>query len=237
MVSLFPIQFDGIVVAKKAKTILGPLNVAIKAGGPTIVIGPNGAGKTTFLRLIHGLERAKAGTLSFGLTDEKEIYRRQCFVFQKPIMLRRSALDNVAYPLILRGEAKTTAREQAYAMIERVGLREAADTRATFLSGGEAQKLAIARALVTKPELLILDEPSASLDGSATQDIEALISSVSNEGIEVLMTTHHMGQARRLARRIIFLNKGRLLEISEANSFWNAPESNEAQRFIMGEII
>lgn len=237
MVTLFPIQLNDAVVSKKGKTILGPLKVEIQAGGPTIIIGPNGAGKTTLLRLIHGLERTKKGNVAFALGDQKQVYRKQCFVFQKPIMLSRSALDNVAYPLILRGMAKETAREQAFGMIERVGLKDSAATRAPYLSGGEAQKLAIARALVTNPELLILDEPTASLDASATRDIEALILDAAGSGIEIMMTTHHMGQAKRLAKRIIFLNRGRLLEITEANLFWGAPGSDEALRFINGEIV
>lgn len=237
MVTLFPIQLNEAVVSKKGKTILGPVKAAIEAGGPTIIIGPNGAGKTTLLRLIHGLERAKQGDVSFALSDLKQVHAKQCFVFQKPIMLRRSALDNVAYPLIVNGTAKASAREQAHAMIERVGLKDSAQTRATYLSGGEAQKLAIARALITNPELLILDEPTASLDASATRDIEALILDAAASGIEIMMTTHHMGQARRLAKRIIFLHKGRLLEITEAKTFWNAPGSDEAVRFINGEIV
>ena len=237
MVNLFPIQLNEVVVSKKGKVILGPLQADIEAGGPTIIIGPNGAGKTTLLRLIHGLERAREGQVAFALSNVKQVHAKQCFVFQKPIMLRRSALDNVAYPLIVGGMSKATAREQAHAMIERVGLKEVAETNAPYLSGGEAQKLAIARALVTKPELLILDEPTASLDASATRDIEALILDAAGSGIEIMMTTHHMGQARRLAKRIIFLHRGRLLEITEANSFWNAPGSEEAVRFINGEIV
>lgn len=235
--SLFPIEFKEAIVAKRGKVILGPVRESLHAGGPTIVVGPNGAGKTTLLRLIHGLERTAGGALSFGIDDVRAVRRKQCFVFQKPIVLRRSALDNVAYPLILHGMKKADARTEARSMIERVGLSEAVDTRATFLSCGEAQKLAIARALVTKPELLILDEPTASLDASATRDIEALILDAAENGVEIIMTTHHMGQARRLAKRVIFLYRGRLLEISEANSFWKAPGSNEALRFINGEIV
>lgn len=237
MVSLFPIQLNEALVSKKSKVILGPVSAQIKAGGPTVVIGPNGAGKTTLLRLIHGLERAREGDVTFAPSDQSKVYKKQCFVFQKPIMLRRSALDNVAYPLILDGVKKAQAREQAHQMIERIGLGGVASTQATYLSGGESQKLAIARALITNPDLLILDEPTASLDASATRDIEALIVDAAKSGIEIMMTTQHMGQARRLAKKIIFVHKGQLLEMTEAKSFWNGPKSDEALRFINGEIV
>lgn len=235
--SLFPIRLQGAVVAKRGKVLLGPVSTEIETGGATVIIGPNGAGKTTMLRLIHGLERATKGTVSFAISQTGDIHRKQCFVFQKPIMLRRSALENVAYPLLLRGVRRSEALASARAMISRIGLDNITDTRASFLSGGEAQKLAIARALVTAPELLILDEPTASLDSSAMRDIETLIKEALANGIEIIMTTHDMGQARRLASRIIFLHRGRLLEKTEASSFWKKPSSEEAQRFINGEIV
>lgn len=235
--ALFPIKIDQAVVSKRTKRILGPVTAEIESNGITIIIGPNGAGKTTLLRLIHGLERVAQGGVFFATKDQNVIRRKQCFVFQKPIVLRRSALQNVAYPLIMHGMRQAQALERAREMLVRVGLGESLETRATFLSGGEAQKLAIARALVTEPELLILDEPTASLDSSAMRDIEALVREVSSDGVEIIMTTHDMGQARRLAQRIIFLHDGHLLEKTEASSFWRAPKSDKAQRFIRGEIV
>ena len=235
--SFFRIEISEAKVSKKSKTILGPLSATLKGGGPTIIIGPNGAGKTTLLRLLHGLERPQDGRVSFAHTNQKEAYQKQCFVFQKPIMLRRSALENVAYPLILSGMAKSSAREKAGAMLEQVGLKEFAQISATRLSGGEVQKLAIARALVTSPELLILDEPTASLDASATRDIEALILDAAKSGVEIVMTTQQMGQAKRLAKKIIFMLRGQILEMTNANTFWKKPASDEALRFIKDEIV
>ncbi|MEP1443638.1 MAG: ATP-binding cassette domain-containing protein [Hyphomicrobiales bacterium] len=235
--TLLPIRLEEAVVSKRSKILVGPVSTSIDAGGPTMIIGPNGAGKTTLLRLIHGLERARRGQVVFAEPDINEVRRKQSFVFQKPIMLRRSALDNVIYPLSLRGVPKAEAKQSALAMIERVGLKGSEDTRATFLSGGEAQKLAIARALVTKPDLLLLDEPTASLDAQAMRDIEALIQQAVLDGVEIIMTTHDMGQARRLANNIIFLHEARLLENTEANLFWEKPQSDEARRFVDGEIV
>ena len=235
--TLLPIRLSEAVVSKRSKVLVGPVSTTIEAGGPTMIIGPNGAGKTTLLRLIHGLEKARQGRVAFAVDDIKQVRSKQSFVFQKPIMLRRSALDNVIYPLSLRGVAREEAKQSAMAMIERVGLKGSEETRATFLSGGEAQKLAIARALVTKPDLLLLDEPTASLDAQAMRDIEALIQQAVLDGVEIIMTTHDMGQARRLAKNIIFLHEARLLENTEANSFWKKPQSDEARRFIEGEIV
>lgn len=235
--SLFPIALDEAVVSKKGKVLVGPVSQTISAGGPTVIIGPNGSGKTTLLRLIHGLERARKGSVSFALSDEADVHARQSFVFQKPIMLRRSTLENVMYPLIVRGVKKAEARDKAKDMLARIGLLDSIDTRATFLSGGEAQKLAIGRGLITKPELLILDEPTASLDSQSIRDIEALILEALESGVEILMTTHDMGQARRLANKIIFLNQGKIGETTLAEKFWDAPKSEEAARFVRGDIV
>lgn len=237
MTALFPVHFENAAVLKRGKTILGPLEATIAPVGTTVLIGPNGAGKTTLLRLLHGLERANHGRVIFSEADREHVLRAQSFVFQKPIMLNRSALDNVAYPLVLRGLSRREARTKAMDMLAQVGLAAVAETRAPYLSGGEAQKLAIARALITGPELLILDEPTASLDASATQEIETLILEAAKSGVEIIMTTHHMGQARRLAKRIIFLHQGQILENTAAEEFWRAPATWQAQKFISGEIV
>ncbi|MEM8794399.1 MAG: ATP-binding cassette domain-containing protein [Pseudomonadota bacterium] len=235
--TLFPVGVEEAIVQKRGKRLIGPVTASFDKGGPHIVIGPNGAGKTTLLRLIHGLERARAGHVSYGSCELREAYRRQSFVFQKPIMLARSALENMMYPLRLHGVSRGEARSQAEAALDAVGLSESTETRATFLSGGETQKLAIGRALITKPELLILDEPTASLDGSATRDIENLIMKAAEDGVEIIMTTHDMGQARRLAACIFFLHHGKLVEKTDAAAFFAKPQSEAAHRFINGEII
>lgn len=237
MVSLFPIRLKNANVRKRGKSILGPLSFEMEGGGPTIIIGPNGAGKTTFLRLLHGLEKLREDELKFNALSKEEAQKMQSFVFQKPILLRRSTLDNVAYPLLLHGKKKNNARKLAYQMLTKVGLDHLAEVRAVFLSGGEAQKLSLARALITGPKLLLLDEPTASLDSVSTRDIEALINEASENGIEIIMTTHHLGQAKRLAKKVIFFNQGQVVESAKAHAFWQSPKSKEAQRFINGDIV
>lgn len=235
MVNLFPLRLDDVSVRRQGVRMLGPITMEIGAEEFTAVIGPNGSGKTTLLRLMHGLERPRGG-LEWAAPIE-EVRRHQAFVFQTPIMMRRSVGDSIAFPLRLSGMSKVQARKKAEEAAEAAGLGPLFDKPATMISGGERQKLAVARALIASPRALFLDEPCASLDGPATREIESQLMKAKAEGIKIIMSTHDIGQARRLADEVIFLVSGEVKERGEAESFFAHPETEEARAFLQGDIV
>ena len=158
-------------------------------------------------------------------------------VFQRPVLLRRSVAANLAYPLRLRGMGRAACREIVSQTLERFGLAALAERPARLLSGGEQQRLALARAWTMRPQILFLDEPTSALDPSATRIIEAMIESFSAEGITIVMSTHNLGQARRLAQDIAFLHRGRLIEHGPADIFFEGPKAPEAHAFLAGDLI
>ncbi|KIT15722.1 Glutamine transport ATP-binding protein GlnQ [Jannaschia aquimarina] len=234
--TLLPLNVRGAVTRRRGKILAGPIDVRLEGMGITIVIGPNGSGKTSLLRMLHGIARLSEGGIEWACPMD-EARKRQAFVFQRPVVLHRSVLANVAFPLRLRGVARGVARERAMAWVRRVGLDEMADRPGTDLSGGESQKLAIARALVIEPDLVFLDEPCASLDGSAIREIEALLLEAAASGTRIVMSTHDMGQARRLADEIWFLHRGRLHESGPAANFLTDPQTPSARAFLNGDIV
>jgi len=234
--NILPLQINNASVKKRGETIIGPLSLEISGLGLTAIMGPNGSGKTTLLRLMHGLERPRAGSKKWN-TNEKTARTHQSFVFQTPIMLRRAAIDNITYPLKLKGMEHSVATITAEKWLDRIGLSAVASLNATLLSGGEKQKLALARALATEPQVLFLDEPTSNLDGSATKAIEAILNTAAKSGIKIIMTTHDTGQARRLAQEIVFLYRGQVHETEAAGSFFSKPATKEAKAFLQGEIV
>jgi len=234
--ALLPMRMAGGTVHRRGKRLIGPIDLEIAGQGVTAVIGPNGAGKSTLLKALHGLERLSAGSIHYNC-PRAEALHRQAFVFQAPVMLRRSVIDNLAYPLRLTGTPRGAARDAASGWCTRIGLEGLEARAAAVLSGGEKQKLALARALITAPDLLFLDEPSASLDGRATREIEALLTLATAAGTRIVMATHDMGQARRLAREVIFLRGGTVHETAPAPEFFDAPKAGAARAFLAGDIV
>jgi len=230
-----PLLFDSVGVSVGATTLLTDLSLTLKAGAPTLVIGPNGAGKSTLLRLAMGLIAPTRGRVTWG-GHADPAPRRRAMVFQRPVMLRRSALQNVTYALEQAGVAKETIEARAFTLLAQVGLQDLAHRPARRLSGGEQQRLALARALARDPELLILDEPTASLDPAATRAVEDIIAQAADSGIKILMASHDLGQVRRLAGEVIFLSHGRLREMSAAQMFFEHPKTYLAQAFLRGDI-
>ncbi len=236
MSAILPLTVRGATLRRRGATLVGPVDLDIAGEGVTIVMGPNGAGKTSLLRLLHGLARPAAGRIDWACPPADAL-AAQAFVFQTPVVLRRNVRDNIAYPLILRGALKSEARRRAEGWAERVGLGEAVDRAAADLSGGEKQKLALARALIREPQLLFLDEPTANLDGRSMREIETILARTLAEGTRIMMATHNIGQARRLASEVIFLYRGRVHERNRAGAFFAGPETPEAQAFIKGDIV
>jgi tungstate transport system ATP-binding protein len=237
MDSILPLKLSNATVVKRGAHLIGPIDLTIEQGGITIIVGPNGSGKTTLLRLMHGLERPKQGCVEWAHPSQAQIKARQGFVFQSPIVLRRTVRENLAYPLVIRGEAKKNARAQSDEWLTKIGLSIAAERSAAVLSGGEKQKLALARALITAPEVLFLDEPTTNLDGAATQDIENLLLDAVHSNTRIIMTTHDFGQARRLASDVIFIYHGLVHERTRADEFFNGPATPEAGKFLTGDIL
>jgi len=231
--STLPIVLEGVAFAAGDVCILRDVTLSIDAGPPTVLIGPNGSGKTTLIKLAMGLAAPTAGRVR--AAQPERAARRQAIVFQKPVMLRRSAGSNVAFALKAAGRAADKAAVMR--LLDRVGLAHLAARPARRLSGGEQQRLALARALARDPEVLFLDEPTASLDPAATKAVEDIIARAAAGGVKVLMATHDLGQARRLAGDIAFLAKGRLIEHAPAERFFAAPATPEARSFLAGELV
>ncbi|PTX54593.1 phosphate ABC transporter ATP-binding protein (PhoT family) [Litoreibacter ponti] len=234
--SILPLSVTGAVVRRKGETLVGPVDLEVAKGAFVIVIGPNGSGKTTLIRSLHGLQRLTEGRMQYAVPTA-EADQKQAYVSQQPIMMRRTVLDNLAYPLVLQGMGRTAARAKAAEAAVKVGLRAGLSVPAPQLSGGEKQKLALARAMMRAPELLFLDEPCANLDGRATAEIEALLLAEHARGTTLMMATHNMGQARRLASDVVFMLGGRIHERAAATDFFDGPATDEARAFLKGDIV
>lgn len=229
---MLPLRLEALTWRVGDRVIIDRLDCELRGGSRTVILGPNGAGKSVLMRLCHGLLAPTSGRIRWSSREG-----RQAMVFQRPVMLRRSALANVMYGLAQHGYAKSTRRQRAEDVLEAVGLLEKADSPARRLSGGEQQRLALARAWALGPEVLFLDEPTANLDPGAAREVEGIVQQIHAGGTKIIMTTHNLGQARRMADEILFLHAGRLVEQRRAADFFRQPESPEAVTFIRGELI
>jgi tungstate transport system ATP-binding protein len=217
-------------------TILDRVTLTLGSSPPTILIGPNGSGKTTLLRAAMGLIPVSHGFITWGGREASPPTRR-AIVFQRPTMLRRSAAGNIRYALAKAGMPRAGHAARTAELLADVGLKDLGRRPARRLSGGEQQRLALARALARDPAILFLDEPTASLDPAATKAIEDIVRSVTARGVKVVMSTHDIGQAKRLGGEVVLLHRGRLIENRPASEFFTAPRSEEARQFIAGELL
>jgi tungstate transport system ATP-binding protein len=231
-----PIVFDAVHVASGTTEILRGISLQLGAGAPTVLIGPNGSGKTTFLRAAMGLVRPCSGRVSWAGSDDPSVAQR-ALVFQRPVMLRRSVADNLRYALAAAGVPRTQRGVRTHQLLAQVGLQDLADRPAPRLSGGERQRLALARALARDPAVLFLDEPTASLDPAATLAIEELVRKVSASGVKVVMTTHDLGEAARLAGDVVLLHRGLVVESGPVRQLFENPLTEEARRFVAGQLL
>ena len=231
-----PVVFDGVSVTAGLVTILDNIALTLAPGAPTVLIGPNGSGKTTLLRTAMGLVAPTRGRITWGGRENVPPLKR-AIVFQRPAMLRRTAGANIRFALSAAGIPRAEHTRRTGELLELVGLGSLADRAARRLSGGEQQRLALARALARDPAVLFLDEPTASLDPTATKAVEDIIRAVSQRNIKVVMATHDLGEARRLAGEIVMLHRGRVVETGAAVSFFDAPQTAEARAFLAGELL
>jgi len=234
--SLLPLRLVFVSFDAGAKRIVDRVSLVLEPGPRTMILGPNGAGKSVLMRLCHGLLRPTAGRIEWATPEQSGERRRQAMVFQRPVMLRRSALANIEYALKIAGIARSEREGRAREALESVGLADLANRGARVLSGGEQQRLALARAWALRPEVLFLDEPTASLDPGASAEVERTIETIHAAGTKIVMITHNLGQARRLGDEILFLNEGRLVERAPADRFFNRPASAETEAFLKGEL-
>lgn len=231
---MFPVCMRGVRFEPNGRTVLDGVDLEIGVEGITLVLGPNGAGKSVMLRTLCGLIEPSAGSIEWaGQPRPKD---GVMMVFQHPMMIRASVLENVALGLKPLGVPRAERHRRAAEILKRVALSDRAQDSARHLSGGEQQRLALARAWLTKPRLLLLDEPTASLDPSATAKVERIIREIRTDGTRIVMTTHNLGQATRLGDEVIFISAGRVREHAPVQRFFARPASEEARLFIQGEL-
>ncbi|MBF8221219.1 energy-coupling factor ABC transporter ATP-binding protein [Halomonas sp. 328] len=227
-----PLTFEAVSVSHRGQPLLHPLDLRLSGCRRTLVMGPNGAGKSLLLRLAHGLLPPSGGRIRWeGSTP------RQAMVFQRPVLLRRSALANLTYALAVNGTPRRQRQALAMEALDHFGLASLARRPARVLSGGEQQRLALARAWLLRPQVLFLDEPTAALDPAAIKAVEAAVLDFHRRGTRIVMTSHDLHQARRLADEVILLNGGRLVEQSDAATFFREPRSDEGRAFLRGERV
>lgn len=231
-----PLMLEDVSLLAREVTILDHVRLTISAGAPTVLVGPNGSGKSSLLRVAMGLVAPTTGDVTFGGRKDVPPVRR-AIVFQRPVMLRRSAAGNLNYALAAAGVPRAERDAAAQELLDRVGLGALGDRPARRLSGGEQQRLAIARALAKEPHILFLDEPTASLDPAATKATEDIIAAIAARGIKIVMATHDLGEARRLGGEIVLMNKGRIVEVADPRTLFTAPRTDAARRFVAGELL
>jgi tungstate transport system ATP-binding protein len=234
---ILPLKLTEVAYQARGEILIDGISTDLQAAGRCVILGPNGAGKSLLLRLCHGLLRPTGGRIEWAVENSEGLRRRQAMVFQDPVLLRRSAAGNIRYPLRLRRVPRHERQARVDEALARAGLSAVTDRPARVLSSGEQQRLAIARAWVTRPEVLFLDEPTSNLDPAATRAVEELILAIDLTGAKIIMTTHDLGQARRLADEILFLHHGRLLERTPADEFFAAPRTAEAAAFLKGDLL
>ena len=221
-------RLEQVTFIRADRLLVGPIDAELAAVPLSVILGPNGAGKSLLLRLCHGLLKPTAGRVYCTL--------RQAMIFQKPVLLRRTVAANVGFALALSGIRWRDRKNRVDQALSMTGLLSKARQPAHSLSGGEQQLLALARAWATSPEILLMDEPTASLDPAATDAVERLVCQLSENGTRIVMTTHDLAQARRIAHQILFLHHGKLLEQSPATLFFREPGTQEARAFVDGVL-
>lgn len=232
---ILPLELADVGYRIGTRQLIDSATVTLSAGPRTVVLGPNGAGKSIFLRLCHGLLTPTSGSVTWRGGASRPAHH-QAMVFQRPVMLRRSAAANLDYALGIRGYSRARRKELIRRALERTGLGGLADSPARQLSVGEQQRLALARAWTLTPEVLFLDEPTANLDPASASAVEDIINAIHQAGAKIVMTTHDLAQARRLADDVLFLHHGRILERGPAEHFFETPQSSEAAAFLRGEL-
>ncbi len=236
--SVLPIAAQKLSVKRGGRNLLDIPDFAICDHRLTTIIGPNGAGKSLLVKILAGVAKPDRGSVLWaGEKPMRAGYQKLSLVLQSPVLLRRTAFANVVYALKAAGETDAQANRLAHRALDRAGLTDVSATSARLLSGGEKQRLALARALAIGPDVLLLDEPVANLDPASTLAIEDMISQARDAGVSVVLVTHDLAQARRLADEIVFMHRGKIVERGSASTFFKSPRTELAAAFVRGEIL
>lgn len=243
--TILPLSLQGVGLFRDGKRVIKDIDCQFESresDGPakTFIIGPNGAGKSLLLKICHGLVQPDEGRVTWlggGAGDPDTVRKRQAMVFQRPVLLRRSAQANIDFALALRGVPKSERSDRVQTLLKQTGLGRLAKTPARALSFGEQQRLALARALAIEPELLYLDEPTASLDPASAHMVEDLVEQAVLRGTRVIMSSHDLAQTARMADDVIFMHRGRIKERAVATDFFNAPRNDLARDFLDGKLL
>jgi tungstate transport system ATP-binding protein len=231
---MFPIHVDQLRFTPNGRPVLTGVDLDLSGEGISVILGPNGSGKSVLIRMLAGLERPDGGSITWkgnGIPSGQI-----AILFQHPMLLRSSVAANVALGLKPMRLSRSEVNSRVDEMLARVGLTHRAGDSARFLSGGECQRLTLARAWAVRPRLLLLDEPTAALDPTATEAVEQLVREIRTDGAKIIMTTHNLGQAMRISDDIVFIEAGRVREHTPSTSFFSRPQSNEARLFMRGEL-
>jgi tungstate transport system ATP-binding protein len=232
------ISASGVKIMRDGKLVLDVDNLSFDGTGPTLILGPNGAGKSLLLRCLHGLVQPDEGDVRQGGRPLETIQRaRQAMVFQRPVLLRRSVAGNLDFVMRRLGLPRVERAARRDELLQIGGLADKARQWARSLSGGEAQRLAILRALAVEPDILFLDEPTSALDPAATKAVEGLVRQAHARGTRIIMVTHDIGQARRLADDVVVLHGGQVTEHTPATEFFDRPRSRAARCFLQGRLL
>ncbi len=236
--SILPLSVEKLVFEADGRRLIDAIDLRLERGGLTVLIGPNGAGKSLIMRLCHGLLEPTSGAVRWAVAGGRRGgAKAHAMVFQKPVMLRRSVFRNLTHALAATGVGFGDRRRRAGEALDRFRLSHLADRPARVLSGGEQQRLAIARAWALDASVFFLDEPTSQLDPAATREVEETIASLVAEGRTIVMATHDLGQARRLADRVVFVVAGRVEEDAPAARFFAGPTSPRAVAFLAGDLV
>jgi tungstate transport system ATP-binding protein len=232
--AMFPIHIKQLRFTPNGRPVLAGIDLNLGGEGISVILGPNGSGKSVLIRILAGLERPDGGSITWKGNGSPT--GQIAVVFQHPLLLRSSVAANVALGLKPKGLSRSEVNNRVGEMLARVGLTHRAADSARLLSGGERQRLTLARAWAVRPRLLLLDEPTAALDPTATGVVEQLVREIRTDGAKIVMTTHNLGQAMRISDDIVFIEAGRVREHTSSARFFSRPKSQEARLFIKGEL-
>jgi tungstate transport system ATP-binding protein len=236
--SVLPITASGLYIERTGRCLIDVPEIIVSGRALTVILGPNGAGKSLLLRTLCGLVQPDRGRVLWGgAAPARALALRVGLVFQTPMLLRRSALANIVYALRLARVPWRERKLQAFAALDHAGLAELAHTPARLLSGGEQQRLQVARAMSVSPDVLFLDEPTASADPASTAAVEDLVREAAASGTKIVLVTHDLAQVRRMAEDVIFMNRGQIIERAPASAFFHEPQSEAARAYLAGQIV
>ena len=226
---ILPLKINNLNYSVNGNNILKNINIVCEEPGITIIAGNNGSGKSTLLKLLHGLIDIEEEKITWNNDNNIKIKKYQSMVFQNPILLNRTVRENLEYIVKSNNKDRKNSAEE---IIGKMNIKNIAHISAKHISGGERQKVAIAMAIIRDPKIIFLDEPTSQLDPVYKNEIEHIISSLSNDGVKIFMTTHDISQIKRIGKEIIFIEKGKVLFQNKVKYFFNGKHCELIEKYI-----